>query len=174
MNLQPTDIIIRNSGSNESIWLSERLIISICGLEDSYLKVARIRYKKTVRTCDLVKAKDFMPDSGKSWRWGKQSGQFYYSLSNIPNKAPKNYRNMFGDAEALKDAFKIACKSKEGTSLEMRFKNHLKAVSKQYTEFYKDVNEVQRAALSKACAVLDFILDEKMDIQELLINYTKI
>ncbi|AZB17606.1 transposase [Chryseobacterium indologenes] len=161
MNLQPTDILIRQSNGTESLWLSERLIIDVCGLEDNYLKVARIRYKKNVRACDLAKAKDFMPDSGKSWRWGKQSGQFYYCLTNIPNKAPKNYRNLFGDSEALLDAFKTTCKSKEDTSLEIRFKKHLKVVSKQYAEFYKDVNDIQRIALSKACAVLDFILDEK-------------
>ncbi|PTT19502.1 transposase [Chryseobacterium sp. HMWF028] len=161
MNLQTTDIITRQSGGSESIWLSERLITDVCNLDETYLKVARVRYKKTVRACDLAKAKDFMPDSGKSWRWGKQSGQFYYCLANIPNKAPKNYRNIFGDAEALLDSYKLACQSKEDTSLEERFKKHLKFASQQYSEFYNNVSIVQRTALSKACAVLDFILDEK-------------
>ncbi|MEG0927230.1 transposase [Chryseobacterium sp.] len=163
MNFKSTDILKRQSGGIESIWLSERLIVDACGLDDKYLKVARIRYKKTVRPCDLSKAKEFMPDSGKSWRWGKQSGQFYYCLNNIPNKSPKHYRNMLGDTEALLDAYKTACNSKEESSLENRFKKHLKRVSCQYSEFYKDANDIQRAALSKACAVLDFILDEKED-----------
>lgn len=162
MNLQPTDILIRQSGGNESIWLSERLVIDVCSISEGYLRTkARPTYKKTVRACDLAKAKEFMPDSGKSWRWGKQSGQFYYCLNNIPNKSPKNYRNLFGDSEALLDTFKMACKSKEDTSLEERFKKHLKIASQQYSEFYNDVSIVQRVALSKACAVLDFILDEK-------------
>ncbi|WP_148043587.1 DDE-type integrase/transposase/recombinase [Chryseobacterium sp. G0240] len=161
MNLQFTDILIRQSGGNESIWLSERLICDVCNITEAYLWKVRSVYKKTVRACDLAKAKDFMPDSGKSWRWGKQAGQFYYCLNNIPNKAPKYYRNMFGDSEALLDAYKTACRSKEDTSLERRFKSHLKLVSPQYSEFYKDANDIQRAALSKACAVLDFILDEK-------------
>lgn len=163
MNLLPTDILIRQSNATESIWLSERLIIEVCEVSNGQIRKERSIYKKTVRPCDLAKAKDFMPDSGKSWRWGKQYGQFYYCLNNIPNKAPKNYRNMFGDSEALKDAFKTACKSKEDTSLEIRFKKHLNRVSAQYSEFYNDVNDIQRAALSKACAVLDFILDEKDD-----------
>lgn len=163
MNFKSTDILKRQSGGIESIWLSERLIVDACGLDEKYLKVARIRYKKTVRPCDLAKAKEFMPDSGKSWRWGKQSGQFYYCLNNIPNKSPKHYRNMFGDTEALLDAYKTACNSKEESSLENRFKKHLSRVSCQYSEFYKDTNDIQRAALSKACAVLDFILDEKED-----------
>ena len=59
------------------------------------------------------------------------------------------------------DQFKKICKSKEAGSLETRFKAHLKKVSKQYWEFYTDVNDIQRMALSKACSVLDFILDEK-------------
>lgn len=165
MNLQSTDLLIRQTGGNESLWLSERLIVDVCGVSESYLwKKARPTYSKTVRPCDIAKAKEFMPDSGKSWRWGKVSGQFYYCLSNIPNKAPKNYRSMFGDATALVDQYKIACKSKEATSLETRFKQHLKTTSKQYAEFYSDINnEAQRIALSKACAVLDFILDEKED-----------
>ena len=49
----------------------------------------------------LAKAKEFMPDSGKSWRWAKTQGQFYYCLSNIPNRAPQNYRARFGDAQTL-------------------------------------------------------------------------
>jgi len=164
MNLTSTDILIRHSGGNESLWLSERLLMEVCGLTESYLWKIRSVYKKTVRACDLAKAKDFMPDSGKSWRWGKVSGQFYYCLSNIPNKAPKNYRSMFGDSTALLDQFKTACKSKESTGLETRFKQHLKIASKQYSEFYSDVNnEAQRIALSKACAVLDFILDTRED-----------
>ena len=162
MNLTSTDIIVKHSGGNDSLWLSERLLMDVCSLTENYLWKIRSVYKKTVRPCDLAKAKEFMPDSGKSWRWAKVSGQFYYCLSNIPNKAPKNYRSMFGDATALHDKYKIACKSKESTSLETRFKQHLKIVSKQYAEFYSDINnEVQRIALSKACAVLDFILDEK-------------
>ncbi|SHK69212.1 Mu transposase C-terminal domain-containing protein [Epilithonimonas mollis] len=161
MNLQPTDIIIRQANGSESLWVSQRLVTSTCDIDENYLKVARIRYKDTVRKCDLAKAKDFMPDSGKSWRFAKQYGQFYYCISNVPNKAPKNYRNYFGDQEVLLDQYKKVCKSKEAGSLELRFKAHLKRVSKQYWEFYTDVNEIQRLSLSKACAVLDFILDEK-------------
>ncbi len=161
MNLQPTDIIIRQSGGAESLWISQRLLMEVCEVSETYLWKSRSVYKSGVRACDLAKAKDFMPDSGKAWRWGKQSGQYYYCLNNIPNKAPKNYRSLFGDTEALKDKFKEACRSMEFTQLEERFKKHLKLVSRNYLEFYRDVNDIQRAALSKACAVLDFILDEK-------------
>ncbi len=161
MNFQLTDILIKQNNGCDTLWLSQRLIMEVCDLEEAYLKVARNRYKATVRACDLAKSKDFMPDSGKSWRYGKHSGQFYYSLANIPNKAPKMYRSLFGDDVTLLDAYKKACKSKEDTNLAERFKKHLKAVSKLYSPYYNDVNDIQRIALSKACAVLDFILEEK-------------
>lgn len=161
MNLQPTDIIIRQTNGTESLWISQRLLMDVCGVSELYCRKSRTIYKTTVRACDLAKAKDFMPDSGKAWRWGRQNSQFYYCLANIPNKAPKFYREKFGDAENLKDQYIKACRNREETSLETRFKSHLKTVSRRYREFYTDVTENQRVALSKACAVLDFILEEK-------------
>lgn len=166
MNLQPTDIIIRQTNGSESLWISQRLLMEVCEVSEAYLwKKARPEYKKSVRECDVAKAKNFMPESGKSWRWGKVQGQYYYALANIPNKSPKNYRSLFGDAEDLKDKYLKACRSKEMGHLETRFKQHLKAVSKNYWEFYNHVGEVHRVALSKACAVLDFILTEKDEYQ---------
>ncbi|MDX8566310.1 Mu transposase C-terminal domain-containing protein [Elizabethkingia sp. HX WHF] len=163
MNLQPTDILLRQSGGRESIWLSQRLVAEVCNVDENYLKVARIRYKKTVRACDIAKAKDFMPDSGKSWRWSKQYGQFYYCLDNIPDRQPVHYRSLFGDSEALLDMYRAVCKSKDLSSLEIRFKRFLKDNFRNYLEFYTDTDEIQRVALAKACATLEFILNEKED-----------
>ena len=103
MNLQPTDILIRQSGGKETLWLSQRLIMEVCEVDDNYLKVARIRYKKEVRPCDLAKAKDFMPDSGKSWRWGKTQYGFYYCYDNIPDRKGSEFRSKLGSKEELKD-----------------------------------------------------------------------
>ncbi len=107
MNLQPTDIIIRKTDGTETLWLSQRLVMEVCGIEESYLK-DRVRpaYKKSVRACDLAKSKEFLPDSGKAWRWAKTSSGFYYCLDNIPDRAPKFYRSMFGAKESLKEALK--------------------------------------------------------------------
>lgn len=164
MKLQPTDIIIRQTNGTEFLWISQRLLMEVCEVSESYLRQkARYSYIQTVRACDLAKAKDFMPDSGKAWRWGRQNGQFYYCINNIPNKAPKFYREKFGDAESLKDLYIKSCKASDETNIETRFKKHLKTVSKRYEEFYNDVNDIQRIALSKACATLDFILDEMED-----------
>ncbi len=77
MNLQPTDILIRQSGGKETLWLSQRMIVEVCEVSDYYLwKKARPEYKKSVRSCDLVKCKEFLPDSGRAWRWGKPNTDF--------------------------------------------------------------------------------------------------
>ena len=106
MNLQPTDIIIRKTDGTETLWLSQRLVMEVCGIEENYLKRMRTPYKKSVRACDLAKSKEFLPDSGKAWRWAKTSSGFYYCLDNIPDRAPKFYRSMFGTKEGLKEALK--------------------------------------------------------------------
>lgn len=65
MNLQPTDIIIRKTDGTETLWLSQRLVMEVCGIEEDFLRSkARDRYKKSVRACDLAKSKEFLPDSG--------------------------------------------------------------------------------------------------------------
>ena len=106
MNLQPTDIIIRKTDGTETLWLSQRLVMEVCGIVEGYLRKKRTEYKKSVRACDLAKSKEFLPDSGKAWRWAKTSSGFYYCLDNIPDRAPKFYRSMFGTAEELKEALK--------------------------------------------------------------------
>lgn len=107
MNLQPTDIIIRKTDGTETLWLSQRLVMKVCGISEKYLEQkARFIYKKSVRSCDLAKSKEFLPDSGKAWRWARTGNGFYYCLDNIPDRAPKHYRSMFGTAEELKEALK--------------------------------------------------------------------
>ena len=106
MNLQPTDIIIRKTEGTETLWLSQRLVMEVCGIDDEYLRLSKVRYKKSVRSCDLAKSKEFLPDSGKAWRWARTGNGFYYCLDNIPDRAPKYYRSMFGTAEELKEALK--------------------------------------------------------------------
>ena len=161
MNLQPTDIIIRKTDGTETLWLSQRLVMEVCGISEGLLQTNRDRYKKSVRACDLAKSKEFLPDSGKAWRWAKTSSGFYYCLDNIPDRAPKFYRSMFGDAETLRELWEQSRQNKFESELELRFKRHIKANFRNFLEFYTDADEVQRPALAKACAVLDFILDEK-------------
>ncbi|SDE73953.1 hypothetical protein [Riemerella columbipharyngis] len=47
MKLQPTDIIIRKTDGTETLWLSQRLVMEVCGVDEDYLRSkARNRYKK--------------------------------------------------------------------------------------------------------------------------------
>ncbi|SDE73926.1 hypothetical protein SAMN05421544_1221, partial [Riemerella columbipharyngis] len=85
-----------------------------------------------------------MPDSGKAWRWAKLNNGFYYCLNNIPNRAPKHYRSLFGDAEALRELWEKTISHNATTELELRFKRHLKANYRHFIEHYTEANEVQR------------------------------
>ncbi len=161
MNLQQGDIIVKTYDGTQTVWLSQRLVMEVCGINDGFLRFCRTNYKKSVRSCDLAKAKEFMPDSGKSWRWAKTANGFYYCLNNIPNKAPQCYRERFGDKETLLQNYENAMKVCHETDLEKVFKQHLNTHFRNFIEHYSDTNEVQRVALAKACAVLDFILERK-------------
>lgn len=105
MNIQPTDIIIRQNGK-ESLWLSQRLVMEVCGVSDEYLKIARNRNKGSIRACDLAKAKEFMPDSGKAWRFAKTKNGFFYCYDNIPDRKPTEFRSKLGTAENIKTKLK--------------------------------------------------------------------
>ncbi len=160
MNFLHSDIIIRNSGDKQTVWLSQRLVIDVCGMSEDFLRTkARPRYKASVQAC--YHHHNILPDTGKGWRWAKMESGFYYDLSRIPNRAPQNYRELFGDATELVRNYEDYIKGKQSSNFETDFKRHLNNVYRSYLEFYTDANEIQRLALAKACAVIDFILDHK-------------
>lgn len=162
MNFKQNDIITRNSGDTPTVWLSQRFVIDVCGVSESYLwKKARPSYKNSVQKC--YHHHNILPDTGKGWRWAKMDAGFYYDLSRIPNRAPQNYRELFGDAAELVKNYNYFLNGTQTTEFETMFKRHLNKVYKSYLEFYNDANEVQRPALAKACAVIDFILEFKDD-----------
>lgn len=160
MNFKHGDIITRNSGDKQTVWLSQRLVIDVCGISEKQLRTKlRFNYKNSVQAC--YHHHNILPDSGKGWRWAKMDAGFYYDLSRIPNRAPQNYREYFGDASTLVRNYEDFIKGNQTSEFETLFKRHLNNVYRTYLEFYKDANEVQRPALAKACAVIDFILDTK-------------
>ncbi|MRM84539.1 DDE-type integrase/transposase/recombinase [Riemerella anatipestifer] len=169
MNLQPTDLLIRKTDGTETLWLSQRLVMEVCEVSDGYLKFIRNHYKKSVRSCDLAKAKEFMPDSGKAWRWAKTSQGFYYCLDNIPDRAPKYYRSKFGTAEELKammNAMQETSLKTRNEDLKAMLKKQVKSLIKtediKYYEYDAPIlfNPKKARELAKAKAWVEFIKNQ--------------
>lgn len=100
MQLLPNDIIIRNYKDGETLWLSQRLVMQVCGVSDMYLKDrARRLFKKSIQKG--YKYGDFLPNTGSAWRWGKVNGTFYYDYDCLPDRKPTHYRSTFGAKHEL-------------------------------------------------------------------------
>lgn len=161
MNFIQGDIITKQSGDKRTVWLSQRFIMEVCDIADSHFRKNRATYKNSVQKC--YHHHNILPDSGKGWRWAKMDAGFYYDLARIPNRSPQNYREFFGDASELVKNYEDFTKGNQSSEFETMFKRHLNRVYSSYLEFYFEANEIQRPALAKACAVIDFILDYKDD-----------
>ncbi|MDT8346520.1 MAG: hypothetical protein RQ756_01860 [Flavobacteriaceae bacterium] len=102
MHLLPTDIIVRRYKQEHSLWISQRLLITQCGVSEEYLwKKARPTFKKTTKG---YKYKDYLPYTGAAWRWARVGGKFYYDYDCIPDRAPTHYRSALGSKDALLQA----------------------------------------------------------------------
>lgn len=165
MNLQPTDIIIRKNGK-ESLWLSQRLVMEVCTISENYFWKSRSLYKKSVRECDLAKAKEFMPDSGKSWRWAKVQNGFYYCYDNIPDRNPQNFRSKLGTEADLKErlnhilgSYKVNLKENIKASIIVKVKSKIDNSDAQHFMYDSAVvfNPKQAKELSQARAWCSFI-----------------
>ena len=119
MQLLHNDIIIRNYKDGETLWLSQRLVMQVCGVSDFYLwKKARPTFKKSIQKG--YKYGDFLPNTGSSWRWGKVNGTFYYDFDCLPDRKPTHYRSKFGTKHELLQAYEAlqsADKNKKNNQL---------------------------------------------------------
>lgn len=162
------DLLIRKEQNAQVLWIAEQVLLDYCeGLNPDYLRVAgRARYKQSVIPCH--RDKDFLPDTGKAWRWGKKDGRFYYAYPNIPNNAPKFYRSCLPDAaELLAAATTLAPAT---TSLADHVARCLTDGYKEYLHCYGDCTPVQQTNLAKAAAVLEgaveYIRAHRVDISK--------
>lgn len=120
MQLQQGDILVKKSKGQPVYWLSERLVIEVCSISEEFFWVSRNRYKKSVS-----KAKqnnEFLPNTGKSWRYAKTKHGFYYCYDNIPDRKPTYYKSKFGTENDIKEAL---------SQLKTTSKTELKEVIKQ-------------------------------------------
>jgi len=150
MNFQQGDII----NHKKAVWISERLLVENCALTDDYIRRIRSNFRQSCRPCHR-KAKT-LPATGKSWRFMKHKGQFYYDLAYIPNRKPKYYQSVFGDAETLVQQYEDHFKQQKETAFETAFNHHLITNQMTFEQYYRDCTTAQRVGLARACAVLDF------------------
>ena len=127
MNLLHNDIIIRNYKDEQTIWLSQRLVMQVCGISEEYFrKVARVNFKKSIQKG--YKYGDFLPNTGSAWRWGKVNGTFYYDLDCLPDRKPTHYRSKFGAKHELLqqyEALQSADKSNKQNQLKALIQNQV-------------------------------------------------
>lgn len=104
----PNDILRRETSDGTTVWVSQRLVMECCGLTDSYLRqAARDRYKQSLPASwqKVAEQDEFFLGKrpGKSWRWGRKGGQYYYDIDTIPNRRPTCYRDRLPSKEELLD-----------------------------------------------------------------------
>jgi hypothetical protein len=157
MNFKQGDILVKKSQGSETVWISQRLVSEFTGISEDVMKSPlRVRYKKSVQPCH--RHHNILPDTGKGWRWAKINGAFYYDLARIPDRKPTHYRSQFGDAQTLVQQYKEATKKASKNLFEMEFKSYVENKYADYLPCYYQQTAIQAAALSKACAVVEFII----------------
>lgn len=100
----PNDILLRATSEGTTLWVSQRLVVECCGVSDVYVRKVRVLYKQALpASWQKVSgnAEFWLGDSGKSWRWGRRGGQYYYDYDRIPDRAPAHYRSALPTREEL-------------------------------------------------------------------------
>lgn len=104
MNILPNDILIRETSNGSIVWVSQRLVVEVCEVSDEWVRTVKRRYKQSLpaswRTVSDQR-EFFLGDNGKSWRWGRRNGQYYYDVDSIPNRTPCHYRDRLPSKDAL-------------------------------------------------------------------------
>lgn len=101
MNIGQNDIIVRTFQNTPTVWVSEQLICNTLGDGmDEYLRTkGRLNYKSSVSPCH--RTKDILPATGKSWRYARIDGRFYYDYDFIPDRKDTQFRSRLGDKDML-------------------------------------------------------------------------
>ncbi|MCD8270919.1 MAG: hypothetical protein LUD46_22525 [Parabacteroides sp.] len=101
MNIGQDDIIVRTFQNAPTVWVSERFICNTLGRGmNEYLRTkGRLNYKASVSPCH--RTKDILPATGKSWRYARIDGRFYYDYDYIPDRKDTQYRSRLGDKDIL-------------------------------------------------------------------------
>lgn len=157
MQVQTTDIIKRvERNKANTVWLSERLLLQLLDdLHEEYFRVAaRPRYRQTVS--EKKRTKDILPDTGKSWRYAKIYGEWYYSIANIP----ANYRSKIPAIDTLLAKAKKETRTTETTDIEPILTEALKERKNAFYRHFAGLKTEQADNLAAACAVAEKLIEE--------------
>ena len=104
--LLPNDILIYETANGPTVWVSQRLVVEHCEVGEDHLRThCRDRYKSSLPASwqKKTEASEFLLDHkpGKSWRWGRKNGQYYYDVDTIPNREPTCYRDRLPSKDEL-------------------------------------------------------------------------
>lgn len=101
MNIRQNDIVVKRFQEVTTLWVSERYICEMLGsnMEEYLRRRARFGYRQSVSPCH--QSKDILPDTGKSWRYARINGQFYYDFDRIPDRKDTQFRTRLGDKDTL-------------------------------------------------------------------------
>lgn len=104
---------------NERVWVPERYLLDVLGnLSIDYLRLCRHKYKSSLPPCHHPKS--ILPATGKSWRYARINGQFYYDYDFIPDRKDTRYRSRLGDkATLIQLAYESEIAAKEATQKEI-------------------------------------------------------
>ena len=196
MQVQTTDILQRlERNKAKTVWLSERLLLQLLdGINEEYFRVAaRPRYRTTVS--EKKRSKDILPDTGKSWRYARINGTWYYALANIPDDAPANYRSKIPAIDTLLAKAKQGDRTAKITDIQPVLMDALKRKNAFYRHF-AGLKTEQADNLAAACAVAEKLIEEaekqgkklnniafladaqaalsKMDVRYLPVNWRKL
>lgn len=107
MNIQRGDILVKTTQSISTMWVSERYICAAIGDDmGEYLRAkGRFRYKSSVSPSS--RTKNILPDTGKSWRYARINGKFYYDYDRIPDCKSTRYRSRLGERDELLHAMDL-------------------------------------------------------------------
>jgi len=128
MFISTNDILLRSYKGEKTLWLSERLVMDVCGLSDNHLRKNRSKFRKSIKKYHYG---DFLPETGKNWRFGRANDTFYYEYDSLPDRRDTSYRSKFGTRDEILGAYERKLeefRKSEGEKLERNILNYVEGL----------------------------------------------
>lgn len=155
----------RERSGRKSLWICQDWIIEQFGITEKDLRTkCRDRYRKSIPKHRHKQA--VMPDSGKSWRYGKFNGKYYYDFERLP----EGRRAKLPSKKDLLEAYKKSLSNDSQNEIKSLIKVALKDDYKRFLNLYRTHSDLHAKLLARACAVLDLAVSQltlrKLDVRK--------